>query len=116
MDGWKIDLPTAVKVGYQRYRIDLMSEEERRNSGGKLGSCDHLRSVIKLSDHLAGPEAVNTLLHEVMHAIWWVWSIGEETAEERGVTNITNGLCCVIADNPDFCKWLSRNLNSKDSK
>ena len=111
MEDWFNSFPTEIKVGYQRYRVHLMGEEERRNCGDKLGSCDHVRGTIKISNHLASPEAVNTLLHEVMHAIWWVWSVGDETEEERGVNNITNGMCCVIADNPDFAAWMISNLS-----
>lgn len=51
---------------------------------------------------------LDTLLHEIMHGIYWGYNIKDEDEEERTVTAMATGLSQVLLDNPDLVKWIVR--------
>lgn len=103
-------MPASVKVGYRTYRIELWSEQQAQDEDSD-GECDHDAGVIRLDPLMDAQKAGNTLLHEIIHAVWYVWSMPEENiAEEFAVDALTNGLATVMRDNPGLFGWMESAL------
>jgi hypothetical protein len=51
---------------------------------------------------------IDTLLHELNHAVWWAYGIEDEDKEERVVGTMATGWTQLYRDNPEFAKWLAK--------
>lgn len=91
-----------LKIGYQNYKLVNNTEVLSRNN--MHGLCHKDQGVIEYNTTY-GPQALaDTLVHEVLHAIWFLHLDEEEVEEEKAVTMLAHGLCQVIKDNPKFIK------------
>ncbi len=62
--------------------------------------------VIAVPENASQPiEIASTLLHEVLHAIWYERELGAKAKEEEGIRNIEAGLMLLFRQNPNFMKW-----------
>lgn len=101
-------LPSVIKIGYQDIKI---SEADFLDGEQGLYSAD--RSEIRLKQGIEGREALNTMLHEVMHAI--VYSYGMKHSfkdgdhEEKIVNALGNGLTETLVRNQALAKWVFEN-------
>lgn len=55
-------------------------------------------------------KVVDTLLHEIMHGIYWAWGIHDGDGEERTVSNMSTGLTQVMRDNPHLLEWMQSTM------
>jgi hypothetical protein len=82
-----------------------------------LGQCDHKKMMICIEEEQVPVEELDTVIHEILHAIWYQMSIGEGPMEEEPIVRRTaNGLLQVILDNPDLLKYAAaiKNLPSEE--
>ena len=100
-------LPASVRVGPFDYRIVDWSPADA-NANNAMGECYHSALRISLRADLLPAKKAQTLIHEILHAIWLVGSVDQAgDNEERLVTNLAHHLAQVIRDNPDLMLWLS---------
>ena len=104
-----INLPEEIRIGYRTYQVVEWNAEVAKASG-KYGECDHLELVIRLDVTHGDVEVMNTLIHEILHAIFAVTGISEVTEwkEEYLVSAQASCLTQVMIDNPDLMKFLSK--------
>lgn len=84
----------AVQVGRKRYRVryaPLAHDYGRVTPFGAKIILDKCQTDAELAD---------TLIHEVLHAIWASAALPSRVAEERAVTHLARGLAAVARDNP----------------
>jgi hypothetical protein len=105
-------LPKQIKVGYADFKVvNLKSEYADHDT--KEGHCSSAHHIISVrSDDRPDSEVANTLLHEVLHAIWYIWGNGGGLEEESAVTTMANGLLTVFKDNEGFVEFLSEAVTS----
>jgi len=101
-------LPTAMRIGYRDYKVEHWPVREA-HAAGRLGECDQLNAVIRVSDERTGWDAAETLFHELLHAIFHVGDIeaGIEDGGERIISKISPMFIAAWRDNPDFRKCLN---------
>ncbi len=103
MDG----LPKSVRVGPHDIKITILPAADMADD---FGTIEMANLEMRLCDqYAAGSMAVDTVLHEVLHAIWHV-SLKETQAEEAIVSTISSQLTQVIRDNPEFVKWMQQTV------
>lgn len=101
--------PKKVRVGLHNYDIELMQPDDERISD-TLGYCWPDRRVIRIAPtQREAHDAVDTLLHEILHAAFHSYKIETED-EERIVERLATALTTVFRDNPDLLKWVGRTL------
>ena len=63
---------------------------------------------IDYDENMAAPEIVNTILHEVLHAIVHVWGIKfKDSDQEEEVVNALGGaLSTLFKDNLELLDWI----------
>jgi hypothetical protein len=49
---------------------------------------------------------LDTILHEAMHAVWWIGGLKKSVNEEEAVAALASGMLAVLRDNP----WLREAL------
>ena len=92
-------LPVSVKIGYRHYVIEHWKGRVGIQAG-RFGECDTSLAIIRVDDGWSKEKAANTLLHEIMHAIFFEYNMCDEDDEERIVCTMSNALITVMTDNP----------------
>lgn len=108
-------LPSSIRVGPYPFAIKTASLEQMTDASGEShwGECDTATYLITIMDEYPSPaRAVDTVLHEISHAIYHVFCLDDDEKEERVVTAMGRGLTLVFLDNPALVAWISRTLSS----
>lgn len=82
---------------------------EESNELFDYGECDKHSRVIRVHRSQPQCQKVDTILHEILHAIWDVYALEEKDDEERMVTCTARGLTCIYRDvrNKPFLDYLN---------
>lgn len=101
-----MSIPSHVLVGPYLYKVTV---EERQSSGDDLfGECDVHTQTVYLSPGQARDSMADSLLHEVLHAIWAASGLHDgRYNEEQCVRGITTWLLLVLRDNPELVTYLT---------
>ena len=104
------NLPSKIKVSCYDIAIKQWHPESAnaKENYGQFSSQD-LSIGIDASVHPV--KLVDTLIHEVYHAIFWTGGLKDEDDEERTVGVLATGFTQVCRDNPELVKFIQSNLN-----
>ena len=83
------------------------------NNSESWGMCDNANGVIWLCSELEPRLLADTLLHEIMHAVWHYMGLNEKHEEESVVNRLSTGLTQVFCDNPSLLKWIDSLVSEK---
>ena len=104
-----MDLPEKIKVaGIDVKLIDWCPEEA--DEFGAYGIFSPGRSLIKIDTSKNEHKVVETLIHEVLHAIYAGYFISEDDGEERTVSVMAAGLTQVFRDSPELLDLITEHL------
>jgi hypothetical protein len=99
-------IPAHIKVGAYRYKVVQRGDLWQRANEvyGQFHSTDQTIDLVVegVSDVLI----LDTLTHEILHAIWWSVGLHDSDPEERVVTALATGYTGVLADNPDYVDYI----------
>lgn len=101
--------PTSAKIGYLTFSITEWTNAES-DAQGLNGRCDSNNGHIHVRGGLCPQKKAATLLHEILHAIYYTQSISNDDDEERTVTAMANGLAQMWRDNPELTRWIGAQL------
>lgn len=106
--------PEHVRVMGRDY---LISYEDMTLLGTDcLGRCHHGMCRIAVQNGQHPVEEADTVLHEILHAIWYCMSIAEGGADEEAVVRrLASGMLSVFMDNPHLLTYFQeiRKLTNK---
>lgn len=112
------DLPSKIKINSVVFDISVIESDSKMLPTGPLGmlDIDSCQITVRLTGNIS--QDINTVVHEVMHGIFYQQDIrrspadenekGEEDYEEPMVIGMANGFLSVFYDNEKFADWLSR--------
>lgn len=99
--------PTNVKVGL--FDIKIVDWHPTEAAGTRrYGEFSSVEKVIRVDFSKGRVQGGETLLHEILHAVCWVWAIASSEDEDDIIGPLSLGLGTVIRDNPkvfDYIKW-----------
>ncbi len=78
-----------------------------------MGYCDKGRKAIYIAPHSHPIEQVDTLIHEILHAIYsqrGIYTADNRGEEEHLVHQFAGGLTEVMARNPKLVDWIQEQL------
>ena len=52
-------------------------------------------------------KVLDTLLHELNHAVYWAYGMEDEDKEERIVGTMATAWAQIFRDNPEFVAWIA---------
>jgi len=82
-----------------------------------FGDFSYINSRIRIEEKLVGAVLVDTVLHEINHAIWAIGNLKtEKEEEERAVSVMASYWTQIFRDNPELIKWINRNLATRTKK
>ena len=105
-------LPEKIKVGYADIAIIPMEHMEGF-AHGVYGHFSAPELCIRISTDLDKMVVMNTLVHEILHACYFVGNIEDEDDEEKTVTVLANVYAQVLRDNPEYNKFIQRCIKCK---
>lgn len=107
--------PKRLKIGYSEFKIVPRSAHWGvRNKA--FGECSPDEAKIQYDSTQKRSELVNTILHEALHGIVYMFDINFKNMkeEENVVRKMANGLHTVFRDNPQFLEWIIQNSSGDD--
>ena len=79
--------------------------------GEAFGDFKYLLMRIRLDEDLKGPVLVDTLIHELNHAVWAIGNLQTKDEEEERVCSVMASMWTqIFRDNPEFIAWIEKNL------
>lgn len=101
--------PEKIKVGPHIVTTMWWGEhdDDREHYFGKFYAS---KMMIRYDASMKGTLAIDTLLHELMHAVFWVYHMEDDDDEERTVSTMATGLTQVLKDNPDVVTFINAAL------
>ena len=99
-------LPNKVKVGGIYYTITDKPFEIDPKGTGAWGLTDHRSCIIYIDTGVSLNQVKDTLLHEILHAIFFIYNVDTGDGEERVVTPTASGLVQVFEDNKPIRDFL----------
>jgi len=104
-DGLPFD---CVKIGYVDAKVNAVKSREIEKRDNIFGEWFAKNHEIDYDEAMVDGEKVNTILHEILHAIVHVWGIqfSSNDTEEAIVNSMASALVTIIKDNPDFVLWM----------
>ncbi len=99
-------LPEKVKIGYRTYKITSWPAVEA-NSAGRYAQVSHLVKEIKVDESHGSIQTGESLLYEIIHAVFTIFYREEDEKEEGTVQKASNGLATVWVDNPEVMKFIA---------
>lgn len=109
-------MPDSVRIGCFQFKVVVGDVHEHDGTFGWMAP-GHKR--ISLSRGLDADRLANVFMHEVIHAIHYLYGLlpfdenSPPRSEEEFTTLTANGLCAFWQDNPEAMKWWLKTLNTK---
>lgn len=97
-------IPLKVRIGPHTMHVAELHPEDREDNYGAFIESDLEISIRK--EYASGSVAVDSVIHEILHAIWFVGSVNAEQGEEHIVSLLATHLTQVIRDNPGLIVWM----------
>lgn len=99
--------PHTVRIGAIRYTIELVDRAELGDYG-RVGECNVNTATIRVADNRPDAVLAETLIHEVLHALFHDIGLDWEAEdEERMVERMSPRLAALIGDNPALFEYLA---------
>jgi len=106
----KVDgLPSSLRVG--PYDITIAIVDELTGSYGEFSPVE--QEIRLLREYKTAALAVDTLLHEVLHAAWFAAALPKKY-EERTVSALAPTLTQILRDHPEVLEWVRKALGASD--
>jgi len=103
-------LPKTLRIGYETYSLEAMAATAEDE-----GSFSSETNTIRAKLAGRGERAIaNTLIHEILHGIFYQSGLGETCQQEEAVVNtLANGLSQVMRDNPEAMRRILQMATKK---
>ena len=99
-------LPPSIRIGPHDFRLEKLNCHAA-NVRGIWGECAIQEFTIRVQENIPRSiKAVDTLIHEINHAIWWAYKLDDEDKQERIVATMATGWTQVYRDNPWLIDWI----------
>lgn len=106
-------LPKAISVGYRTYGVNPLEMADHEMTE-KYGWCDKANNQIYVYTGSEPMVVADTLLHEILHAVWFYMGLDDKHDEEAVVNRLATGFTTVLYDNPDIVDFVKYCIEETD--
>ena len=99
-----IDIPKQVKIGPYWFKIKALNTVEDKIE--YFGECNTTTQTITIETNQQPMIVLDSLIHEINHAIWWLFQLEDTDVEEKIVSVMATGWTMVYGDNPELLRWI----------
>ena len=103
----EFQFPRRLRIAGKMIEVRFISKEEAEERG-IWGTFVPAESTIYVADCGTAADLLDTILHEVLHALYYVWNLNDEDDEERTVHTLASALQAIFVDNKQFYKAIGR--------
>ena len=96
-----------LRIGYRRYTVSEWTQAEVALTSSH-GQCNTGQAAIYVCTDDHPLTVLDTLLHEILHAVWHEYGLEDKEPEEHAITVLATGLTQVLYDNPKLAAQISR--------
>lgn len=101
-----MELPKKIKIA--GYDIDVVRYEGSAARASEVfGEFSCIENVIYIDTTIKDIQILDTLIHEINHAIYWIYSLEDEDEEERTVSVLSTAWVQVYRDNPELLELIN---------
>ncbi len=100
-----LNKPTSCKLFHYTYTIEYKNDEQSRLRGLQA-EIDHNLHKIWINEDMPLPLIATSLLHEIAHAVYFIWYGIEQSNDERVAIVASEGMMAFINQNPDVWYWI----------
>lgn len=107
-----MSLPETVRIGYADYKVERW-EHHKATAAQRYGENSSHELTLRIDEELferAPLKAANTVIHEILHGIYWIYGLEDEDKEERIVKVMASAWAQIWRDNPKLVAWLNEQL------
>lgn len=105
-------LPTKIKVA--AFDIEVVKWPFKEATAyARFGEFSCLEQLIRIDETMNTIKTVDTLIHELNHAIYWAYGIDDADKEERIVGTFATAWTQVYRDNPELLAFITESLRVK---
>lgn len=107
------NFPEKIKVGPYLYNIHEVDGQwsEDHEAHGKCNTQTH---NIWINTTYDSAHVLDTLLHELLHALWSQYNLKDKEEEEDVVTRLATGLVQLLLDNKHLLKFIKESLRDME--
>lgn len=99
-------LPTSIRISAYDFTIEKWNTNQVL-ANRRWGECSTAEMTMRFQQDMpTRVKALDTVLHEISHAVWWAFGVEDEDKEERTVNLNASGWTCVYRDNPWLLDWI----------
>lgn len=103
-------LPATIRIAGYDFNLEKWTHQQAAGAN-RYGEFSSLEQTIRIQlDMPSRFKAVDTMLHEISHALFWAYGIADEDKEERIVAALGSAWMALHRDNPWLAKWLGKVL------
>ncbi len=97
--------PVKIKIVNMDFTIEYV-HKGIENGAQKFGWTDLNRQCIYISDDLTLHKEADTLIHEILHALCWIFDLEDEAKVEAYCRRLSSGILAVWRDNLELFDYL----------
>lgn len=101
-------LPSSIRIG--AYDVEIVVEDRNWSDAhaaiGHFSGAQQRMTIVQSS--ASSQASAETVIHEIMHAVWWAYGLEDADPQERTVTLLSAGLTQVWRDNPQLMAWIDK--------
>ncbi len=101
-----VSCPRSIRVG--PYDIAVVAESATwAAANAKFGEFSAIEQAIRFDGEMpSAAKMLDTVVHEIFHALFWAYGIEDEDKEERTVGTMATAWVAFLRDNPAFNVWM----------
>lgn len=100
-------LPSQVKIAGMIIQVEEWDHKQGA-ANMSFGIFSRIEQSIKIDVHVHVDMLLDTFLHEVNHAIYWIYSLREDDDEERVVSIFATAWAQIFVDNPEVLTFIKK--------
>ncbi len=105
LNGLLDGLPSSIRIG--PFEIAVLIKD-KINDEDNSGLYTHGLSIELRAEQHTAAFALDTVLHEVSHGIYYTFGLCKKSNKETVATAFAAGLAMVMRDNPELMAWIYR--------
>jgi hypothetical protein len=102
-------LPSPIKVDEFYYEVVSWEQKDAQDMD-RYGEVSLPQKIIRIDESYGPKQSAESLIHELMHVLFYRRGIQRERNEERVVKQLSHGIAALFHDNPALGPWLFKRL------
>lgn len=111
----RLVLPSSIRVA--AFDVAVVEwNHHAATAAGRFGEWSAIECCMRVDPTVNPMKVLDTLLHEINHAIYWSYGMEDEDKEERIVGTMATAWAQIYRDNPKLVSWISDVIHGQNVK